>query len=336
MGPRGQTGTARKGLATRQDAGGGRNMQKRHGVPGIIFVSVIVVMSLSLNPQVSQTTQAAQQPHADREIYKQEYQFSSDWFTYHIRVWEPLLTEFKDKADVRYLEIGVFEGRSALWMLENILTHPSARLTAIDLFPDDLQSRFVANIDKSGFRDKVEIFKGKSQDKLRELPLKSYDLIYIDGSHRAKHVFLDAALSWDLLKDGGLLIFDDYLWNIELPADLIPKRPIDTFLMAFGDEIELLYHEDQVVVRKSQRSCERYICSTIGQYGYDWRQRALYELSTDKPVHLAEDEKAALEQFLMSYVDFRLNQRELVERVQRNEIMRKLHSRLAFFPQPTE
>jgi predicted O-methyltransferase YrrM len=269
-------------------------------------------------------------------MYKKDYQFSSDWFTYHIPVWEPLLSEFKGKADVRYLEIGVLEGRSALWMLENILTHPSARLTAIDLFPDDVQARFVGNIDKSGFRDKVEIVKGKSQEKLRELPLASYDLIYIDGSHRAKHVFVDAALSWDLLKDGGLLIFDDYLWNIELPNDLIPKGPIDTFLMAFGDEIELLHHEYQVVVRKSQRSCERDRCSTIGQYGYDWRQRTLYELSTEKPVHLAEDEKAALEEFLMSYVDFRLSQREVVERVQRNEVMRKLHSRLAFFPQPTE
>jgi hypothetical protein len=74
----------------------------------------------------------------------------------------------------------------------------------------------------------------------------------------------------------------------------------------------------------------------IGRYGYDWRQRALYELSTDKPVDLAEEEKAALEQFLMSYVDFRLNQREVAERVQRNEIMRKLQSRLTFLPQPTE
>ncbi len=311
-------------------------MQKNHVFPGIILVIVMVVIALDLKPHVSEKTQAAQKPHADRAVYKKDYQFSSDWFTYHIQVWEPLLTDFKDKADVRYLEIGVFEGRSAIWMLENILTHPSARLTAIDIFSDDLQERFAGNIDKSGFRDKVEIVKGKSQEKLRELPLESYDLIYIDGSHRAKHVYLDAALSWGILKEGGLLIFDDYLWNIEIPVDLIPKGSIDTFLMAFGDEIELLHHGYQVVVRKSKRSCERDRCSTIGQYGYDWRQRALYELSTDKLVHLTDEEKAALEQFLMSYVDFRLNRRELVERLQRNEIMRKLQSRLAFFPQPKE
>jgi predicted O-methyltransferase YrrM len=311
-------------------------MPTRHVLLGVILVIVIGSMRLSPFLQVAQTTHAAQRPDADRPVYTKDYQFSSDWFTYHIPVWEQVLTGFKGKADVRYLEIGVFEGRSAVWMLENILTHPSARLTALDIFPDDLQDRFVGNIDKSGFREKVEILKGKSQEKLRELPLGSYDLIYIDGSHRAKHVFLDAALSWDLLEGGGLLIFDDYLLNTELPSDLIPKGSIDTFLMAFGDEIELLHREYQIIVRKAKHACEWGTCSTIGQYGYDWGQRALYELATDTPVHLTETEKEALEQFLRSYVDFRLNPREVAERVQRDEIMKKLHGRLTFFPQPPE
>lgn len=309
-------------------------MLTKHVFPGIIL-GIVILASIYLlsRPQVSQKTQVALKPHADRNIYNTEYQFTEDWFSSHIRIWEQLLTEFKGKADVRYLEIGVFEGRSAIWMLENILTHPSARLTALDLFPDDLQERFVSNIDKSGFRDKVELLKGKSQERLRQLPVESYDLIYIDGSHRAKHVFLDAALSWDLLKDGGLLIFDDYLWNIKFPADLIPKGPIDTFLMAFGDELELLHKGYQVVVRKAKQSCERYTCSTVGQYGYVWAERSLYELSTDKPVHLADEERVALEQFLSSYVDFRLNRGGLAERVKRNDIVRKLQSRLALFPQ---
>jgi hypothetical protein len=310
-------------------------MTKKHVLTaillGIVILSSIYVIA---KPQVSQRPQLAQQPRADRNTYKKDYQFTEDWFTPHIRTWEQLLSDFKDKSDVRYLEIGVFEGRSVLWMLENILTHPTARLTAVDLFPDGLQERFVSNLDKLGVRHKVEIFKGKSQEQLRQLPLESYDIIYIDGSHRAKHVFLDAALSWDLLKDGGLLIFDDYLWNVKLPADLIPKGPIDMFLMAFGDELELIHKGYQLFVRKANRSCERYICSTVGQYGYVWIERSLYELSTGKPVDLAEDERVALEQFLGSYVDYRLNRGDLAERVNRNDLMRKLQNRLALFPQP--
>jgi hypothetical protein len=32
------------------------------------------------------------------------------------------------------LEVGSFEGRSALWMLENLLTHPDSTLTVVDTF----------------------------------------------------------------------------------------------------------------------------------------------------------------------------------------------------------
>ena len=69
------------------------------------------------------------------EHYLKKYNFSTDWFTYKIPEWNKLLRPFKGKPDIHYLEIGVFEGRSAVWMLENILTHPSSKLTGIDIFP---------------------------------------------------------------------------------------------------------------------------------------------------------------------------------------------------------
>src|SRR5206468_651218 len=49
--------------------------------------------------------------------YKKEYVFTQNWFTDRIIYWSELLKEFKGKPDVNYLEIGTFEGRSALWML---------------------------------------------------------------------------------------------------------------------------------------------------------------------------------------------------------------------------
>ena len=51
-----------------------------------------------------------------------------------------------------------------------------------------------------------------SQVVLRRLPLETYDIIYIDGSHATSDVLEDAVLSYRLLKPGGLLIFDDYHW----------------------------------------------------------------------------------------------------------------------------
>src|SRR3989344_8187879 len=134
--------------------------------------------------------------------------FLTDWFSKQIPVWENHLAHLKGKPDLRFLEIGSFEGRSACWLLKNILTHASAKLTCIDPFPVigaetirkyaqahewqikepypeciDIERRFDANIAATGAAHKVIKRKGVSQETLRELPLHSFDVIYVDGSH---------------------------------------------------------------------------------------------------------------------------------------------------------
>ncbi|MCM8831198.1 MAG: class I SAM-dependent methyltransferase [Candidatus Omnitrophica bacterium] len=45
------------------------------------------------------------------------------------------------------------------------------------------------------------------------------------GNHNAPSVLMDAVLCWPLLKNGGILIFDDYLWKInKLPEEERPKN----------------------------------------------------------------------------------------------------------------
>jgi predicted O-methyltransferase YrrM len=91
-----------------------------------------------------------------------KYNFSINWFTVNIPSWKKNLSRFKKKSGVSYLEIGVYEGRSLIWILENILTHDASKATAIDIFRRDLEDRFIANLKISGFADKVKIIKGCS------------------------------------------------------------------------------------------------------------------------------------------------------------------------------
>jgi predicted O-methyltransferase YrrM len=186
------------------------------------------------------------------EHYKKEYEFTQDWFTVRIPKWTEILEPFKGKPNLHYLEIGVHEGRSALWMLENILTHPTARITCLDIFiVKPTYDRFLANLKLSGFEDKTKIIKGKSQTTLRSLPLDSYDIVYIDGSHIAPDVLLDATLCWDLLKKGGIMIFDDYMWEWKLPPQERPKIAIEAFLRIFKNELQVLHQEYQIIIKKN-------------------------------------------------------------------------------------
>ncbi len=185
--------------------------------------------------------------------YQKDYVFTEDWFTHKIPLWEKTLKSIKGKPNICYLEIGIYEGRSLLWMLENILTHPTARATAIDIFPDNLEERFLANLELSGLADKVRVIKDRSQIRLRNLPFESFDVVYIDGSHIAKDVLTDAVLSWDLLRDEGFIIFDDYKWRRDLPLVQRPKLAIDSFIENFGPDLEVIHHGSQVVIQKTLR-----------------------------------------------------------------------------------
>ena len=177
------------------------------------FIFLIIFSCLSCQEKDSQDIG---QDSLEETEYIGKYHFSSDWFTNNIPRWKRILNRFKGKPNIHYLEIGVLEGRSLIWMLENILTHPTSKVTCIDIFPGNLKDRFFANLKISGFADKVTTITGRSQVELKRLFPESFDIIYIDGSHTADNVLADAVLSWSLLKKEGLLIFDDYLWEQEI------------------------------------------------------------------------------------------------------------------------
>jgi len=185
--------------------------------------------------------------------YKKEYNFSEDWFTQHIPTWEEILGHLKGKPNIHYLEIGVWEGRSFIWMLENILTHPTAKATCIDIFPGQVKEDFLANLKIGGFLEKVTVIIGRSQIRLRDLPINSVDIIYIDGSHTAKDVLIDAVYSWQLLKTGGIMIFDDYRWKRDLPVESRPKIAIDSFIAVFSGYVEVIHKDLQVILKKIEK-----------------------------------------------------------------------------------
>ena len=179
------------------------------------------------------------------------YEFTIDWVSNNVETWKKHLGEFRGKPAIRALEIGSYEGRSAIWFLEEILTHPSSRITCVDLFEiAEVEARFDHNLEASGEAFKVDKIKGDSQMVLRQLGGQKFDFIYIDGSHTARDVLLDAALSWGLLKEGGLVVFDDYRLLLEWHPWRRPKMAIDAFLEVFGPYLDVVHHGYQVIVRK--------------------------------------------------------------------------------------
>lgn len=185
--------------------------------------------------------------------------FSQDWLSGNVPVWEQLFAGLRGRPNVRVLEIGSFEGRSACWLLENVLTGDGATIDCIDTFGGSSEHADM-RLDTSAllvtFRentapwaDRVRIHVGKSAAILPALS-GDFDAVYVDGSHTAKDVLTDAVLAWRLLRNGGLMIFDDYQWRQYPQPELNPKPGVDGFLAAYQGWFELLHAGYQVAIKK--------------------------------------------------------------------------------------
>jgi predicted O-methyltransferase YrrM len=183
-----------------------------------------------------------------------------------LRSWEQALGDRSTRA-TKAIEIGVFEGRSTLAFVERFLQHPDSSIVAVDRFDDVYQERFFhANlghlIATPERPNKVHVRKGDSFDCLTalyaEMIAKSqdgYDFIYVDASHYMWDVFSDLALTFRLLKVGGVMICDDYDYTPYPKAPrvewIVPKRAIDAFESCYGPKIERLdSHERQRIFRR--------------------------------------------------------------------------------------
>src|SRR3974390_231397 len=102
--------------------------------------------------------------NSSTEGYSRPYKFTENWFTDKIPVWTEILKEFTGKPDVTYLEVGTFEGRSSLWLLENILTHPTSKIIIVDAFQENTFKTFSSNINLSGQPAKFKILPGYSTE----------------------------------------------------------------------------------------------------------------------------------------------------------------------------
>lgn len=184
-------------------------------------------------------------------------EFTTDWFVPHVNSWRALIPQYCPR---KILEIGSFEGRSTCFLIDELASpeapleihcvdtwgggreHAEINMTAVE-------SRFDSNIALTiqahpGASIRLRKRKGLSIEKLSEVIAEghvgSFDMVYVDGSHESPDVLGDAVLGFHLLKVGGLMVFDDYVWGLGLGADPVmsPKFAIDSFSNIFGKKIQ--------------------------------------------------------------------------------------------------
>ena len=192
-------------------------------------------------------------------LQKKNTKYNATWFS-------PLnfeiLNKYKNMNDINFLEIGSFEGMGTNYFIDNFLSGNNSTITCIDpwikysestitkmsewdnLINENTYDIFINNTNYN--KNKIIIKRGFSYDILPKLE-KIYDFIYIDGDHSEKAVWLDAIYSFKILRNNGIIIFDDYTWNT---CDKSPKNAIDKFLDEYKNFIKVISIGYQVVIQK--------------------------------------------------------------------------------------
>lgn len=181
-----------------------------------------------------------------------------DWFTggYAEAQFYRHLLRYAGTPDIHYLQIGAYCGDASVWLLRNVLTHPSSTLADVDTWRgsaevdheaidfDEVQALYAK---QTAPFDNVAAFHSTSDDFFLGTT-KVFDFIYIDGSHQAHQVLRDAVNADARLRSGGIMAFDDYRWGGG--ARDVPAPAIDAFVRCFENDYEVLEAGLQVWVRK--------------------------------------------------------------------------------------
>ncbi len=159
------------------------------------------------------------------------------------------------KNDFKYLEIGSFEGGSAVYISNRF---KNSKIFCVDnwiktedgyknLDFNDVEKNFDYNV--KNYTNICKIKKSSNDFFLENT--QNFDVIYVDGYHKANQVYQDCVNSWKKLNVNGILICDDYIWSHYFEIKDNPCFAINKFLKTLNNDYKILQiSNSQIFLKK--------------------------------------------------------------------------------------
>jgi len=184
------------------------------------------------------------------------YKYSQSWFI-GSEINRYLLNFLNKNEKNTVLEIGCFEGLSSVFFGDNILEHPESSLTCVDPFlrvDNNDHEQFLQNNEEMNFDYNISICKNNNKIEIKKITSdeffvtndKSYNLIYIDGSHECDFITRDMENSFQCLEKNGIMWMDDYGGGDGIQI----KKTMDNFLQKYKGQYDLIHKGYQLAIRK--------------------------------------------------------------------------------------
>lgn len=149
-----------------------------------------------------------------------------------------------DWPDLTVLQIGVYTGDATAWLLKH---RDVARIVDVDTWLGDPQGLLTKDMEPveatydRRFADNAKVTKMKmTSDAYFGAHDETFDFVYIDGDHNTAQVAIDALQGARRVKPGGILAFDDYLWELWRDPLTCPKLGIDLCQPILSRQFEVI------------------------------------------------------------------------------------------------
>jgi len=190
-----------------------------------------------------------------------EKKITYDYFSRNTFDWYVVLDKFKNEK-FKYLEIGSFEGNSALFVMKYfknsnlVCVDQWKQLYEIDGKREGYEHLPIDSVEKN-FDENLKNYTSRfikmktSSDLFFNKNNAMFDIIFVDGSHYAKDVWNDCLNSWAILKKNGILILDDYFWKGYDDLKDNPAFAINKFLKKIRKEYKVIkFSKFQLFLKK--------------------------------------------------------------------------------------
>lgn len=193
-----------------------------------------------------------------------------DWSHCHHCWWVDIVdTYLKPREPVTAIEVGCFEGRSTLWFADHFLRAENSKMFCIDAWSggeevsrlnlgydmEVVKANFFNNINEHPMKNKISVISDISEKALGNLMhfYRKIDFIYLDGSHTRRDTLVDLVYCTSLIKQGGVIIVDDYLNKMGTNnTKLRPKNAVNFIVKSMGNEFDFFVTPEKqgVLIRR--------------------------------------------------------------------------------------
>ena len=158
------------------------------------------------------------------------------------------------------VEIGSFEGRGSIAIIEKLCKNSESKLYCID----PLDNEYVKGNEKLSFWNNacdgqknrfynntknysnIFLLEGTSDAMIPKLLDNTIDFAYIDGDHSPEQVYKDAINILPKMKSNSIILFDDYKFNTN---NIITSIGIDKFLGEIEGKYKLIFKNYQLAIK---------------------------------------------------------------------------------------